>query len=197
MNGILNRAGLKMLPFLVSILVKTLRIRILNEPDRNNYVFIFWHSKMIAGWWVVRKRKSVALVSKSKDGMILSRLLMNWGYKIVRGSSSKGGKEAVSELSAYVKEGYSAVITPDGPRGPAMTIKNGPLIISHDCKVPVIPISIRYSSKKILSKSWDRFEIPMPFSLCEIIFGSKHSYEQYLEEKELEEFKLALSKEMQ
>ncbi|MEO8664950.1 MAG: lysophospholipid acyltransferase family protein, partial [Ignavibacteria bacterium] len=161
--------------------------------ENSNYIFIFWHSKMLIGWWLFRKRKSAALVSQSKDGEILNNILERWNYRIVRGSSSKGGKAALQELTALVKDGYSAVITPDGPRGPAKEIKNGALIISMESMVPIIPVRIVYSSKKILKKSWDRFEIPLPFSKCEVHFGSEYNYEKFLEEKELDAFKKKLS----
>lgn len=185
------------MPILINIIIKTLKIEIQNKPSfTKNKIYIFWHSKMFIGWWLFKDLKSTALVSQSKDGDILNNLLNKWNYKTVRGSSSKGGKDAVETLINFVTEGYNAVITPDGPRGPAREIKNGALIISNKCDVPIIPVSINYSSKKILGKSWDKFEIPLPFSKCSVTFGKEVYYKEYLADSELDVFKSKLSAQM-
>ncbi|MBS1492013.1 MAG: lysophospholipid acyltransferase family protein [Bacteroidetes bacterium] len=184
------------LPFLIRVLVSTLRVEITNESALNKQaVFIFWHSQMLLGWSLFKNKKSCALVSQSKDGEILSTLLKKWNYKVSRGSSSKGGKEALNDLFEVAKDGYNIVITPDGPRGPLKEIKNGALIVSHECKIPVIPVKINYSSKKIL-KSWDKFEIPYPFSKCNVKFGKEYKYDEYLDEARLTEFKKQLASEL-
>lgn len=197
MKKFYNIFGMKFLPLIIDLYIKTLRIKIVNEPDHSvNSIYIFWHSKMLAGWYLFKDIESAALVSKSKDGAILSRLLKKWNYEVVRGSSSKGGKEAVDKLIDLVKSGKNAVITPDGPRGPVGQIKNGPLIISSKCNVPIIPVKIYYKNKKTLLKSWDKFEIPFPFSKCIITFGNRYNYSDYLDESALEDFKSKLSLEM-
>lgn len=197
MKKIIKSLGYTLLPFLINILIRTLRIKIHDLPDKDKYfVFIFLHSQMIIGWWLFKNRKSAALVSASEDGEILSRLLVKWNYKVVRGSSSKGGKDALKELIEIVNKNHSAIITPDGPRGPAGEIKNGALIVSNRCSIPLIPVKIIYHRKKVLSKSWDRFEIPLPFSECDVYFGNKYSYDEYLNEKDLSELKKTISNEM-
>ncbi|MEO8447662.1 MAG: lysophospholipid acyltransferase family protein [bacterium] len=185
-------------PSLLSAYIKTLRIKIHNKNAHDQKaVYIFWHSKMILGWWLFRDRKFAALVSQSKDGEILTRLLDKWNYNTIRGSSSKGGKEALAELNSAIQNtNTSAVITPDGPRGPALQIKNGALIIAKENKIPIIPLKITYYKKKMLIKSWDKFELPLPFSKCEVNFGDKHYYDEFLEEDKLEEFKQRLSDQM-
>jgi lysophospholipid acyltransferase (LPLAT)-like uncharacterized protein len=151
---------------------------------------------MIAGWYLFKNKTSAAIVSQSNDGEILTSLLKNWNYKVCRGSSSKGGKEALQELIEYGKKGYSIVITPDGPRGPANEIKNGALVIANECNIPIIPIKISYSLKKILKKSWDKFQIPYPFAKCSVGTGEEFFYEKYLEENELTNFKNKLKAEL-
>ncbi|MBN8570714.1 MAG: lysophospholipid acyltransferase family protein [Ignavibacteria bacterium] len=187
----------RLLPFLIKALISTLKIKITNRDALNKpAVFIFWHSQMLAGWSIFRNRKSCALVSQSKDGEILSALLKKWNYKVSRGSSSKGGKEALRDLINASHEDYSIVITPDGPRGPAEQIKNGALIVANECSIPIIPVKIIYSSKKILLKSWDKFQIPYPFSKCTVIFGNEYFYPEYLDEVKLTEFKNKLASEL-
>jgi lysophospholipid acyltransferase (LPLAT)-like uncharacterized protein len=192
-----NTIARNILPLALNMYIKTLRIKIYDLPEENfNNVFIFWHRKMLIGWWLFKGRRVAALVSQSKDGEILNRVLNNWNYKVVRGSSSKGGKEALKEIVDLSKQNYSVVITPDGPLGPVNEIKNGALIISNECNVSVIPVKIVYYKKKILTKSWDGFEIPLPFSECKVYFGNKYLYEKYLDDEELFELKRKISEEM-
>lgn len=186
-----------LLPFLIKTLVSTIRVKITNEDALNEKaVFIFWHSKMLLGWSLFKNKRSCALVSQSKDGEILSALLKKWNYKVSRGSSSKGGKEALQSLFDAAKSGYSIVITPDGPRGPANVIKNGAMIVSNECNIPIIPVNIVYSSKMVLIKSWDKFQIPYPFSKCKVSFGTGYNYPEYLDEAKLTEFKNKLASEL-
>jgi len=186
----------KLLPFLINVLASTLRFKFKKDFIPKNAVYIFWHSQMIAGWYLFKNEKAAAIVSQSKDGEILTSLLKNWSYKVCRGSSSKGGKEALQELIRYGKKGYSIVITPDGPRGPMNEIKNGALVIANECNIPIIPVKINYSSKKILEKSWDKFQIPYPFAKCSVETGEEFFYEKYLEENELTNFKNKLKAEL-
>ena len=191
------KLDVRILPGLLPIYLKTIRIEIAGKPEYDKAcVFIFWHSKMLVGWWLFRELNYTALISKSKDGDILAKLLSSWDYKLVRGSSSKGGKEAVNEIISLVKTNRSCVITPDGPRGPAYEIKNGALIVSNECNVPVVPLSITCSHKHIFTKSWDKFELPLPFSRCSVRFGKQFYYENYLDEEQLKIFKKEISKEM-
>lgn len=188
---------MKALPVIMNLYIKTLRIQVHNAPDFNHcFIFIFWHSKMLLGWWLFKNKNFVALVSKSKDGEILNHLLNKWNYKVIRGSSSKGGKEALEEIISLVKKNNTAVLTPDGPRGPAHNIKNGVLVISSECGIPIIPIKIKYYKKRFLKKSWDKFQIPLPFSKCEVYFGNKYHYGSFLKENELKIFKEKLSEQM-
>jgi lysophospholipid acyltransferase (LPLAT)-like uncharacterized protein len=196
-NKFLNLSGKYLLSTLININNSILRLQIVNKPiDTSNKIFIFWHSKMLIGWWLFKKENYLALVSKSKDGDILTRLLYNWKYNVIRGSSSKGGKDALEQIINDISNGNSVVITPDGPRGPAREIKNGALIISNKTGYPIIPVKINYSRKKILNKSWDKFEIPLPFSKCEVSFGKHFYYKEFLYDNDLSNFKQEISSQM-
>jgi lysophospholipid acyltransferase (LPLAT)-like uncharacterized protein len=187
----------KLLPVMLNLLLKTLRFEFINLPlSFDNKIFIFWHCKMIAGWYIFKDKSPVALVSLSKDGEVLNGILKKWNFNVVRGSSSHGGKEALSELINISKAGNPVILTPDGPRGPANEIKNGALIVSKENGFPIIPVNINYSKKKILRKSWDKFEVPLPFAKCTVKFGSEHYYKEFLEGGKLSCFKQGLSDEM-
>ena len=197
MQKIIDYLSTDFFPALLNLYISTLRINISNpSAGVKDCVYIFWHSKMLIGWWLFKNKKPVALVSKSKDGEILSNVLNKWNYKVVRGSSSKGGKDALNEITQLAKSGNTIVITPDGPRGPANEIKNGALIISNKSGLPIIPVKITYAKKIILQKSWDKFEIPFPFSVCTVYFGKEFKYDKFLESDDLLNLKKNISEEM-
>lgn len=175
-HSILQKIGLVFLPRILNIYLKTLRIeksellkvkKIYEEGI--NPVVAFWHSKMFAGWYINRSNKSAALVSKSKDGELLTRILKNWNYKITRGSSHKGGKEALGEMINLIEKGFTLCITPDGPTGPPLKMKAGCVIAAKKTSVPLVLLGIGYS-RKIKLNSWDRMEIPFPFSKVVVLF---------------------------
>jgi lysophospholipid acyltransferase (LPLAT)-like uncharacterized protein len=108
------------------------------------------------------------LVSASKDGAFLAAILKSFGVEPVRGSSSRRGPQALLELTTLAERGYDLAITPDGPRGPCYTVQEGVMSLAQITGLPVLPVSfgLRW---KIRLRSWDRFQIPLPFSLCEIV----------------------------
>ncbi len=158
-------------------LCKTLRIsyknkKVIDELKRQeqNYVLAFWHGTMLLPWFLHRDDGFAALTSKSKDGDLLAKQLKHWDYKVIRGSSSKGGDVALGVMVDLAKNGYSIAITPDGPRGPEQKFKAGAVITAKKSKVPVVLTGIGIKSKKKL-KSWDHFQIPNPFTNVKVIYS--------------------------
>jgi lysophospholipid acyltransferase (LPLAT)-like uncharacterized protein len=153
------------LPTGITALVRTLRFRWRGDPLPEKCIVAFWHSRMIGGWWVARNQ-SVAIVSKSKDGDYLSSVLADWNYLLVRGSSASGGKEALDEAIELLRNNQAKriVITPDGPRGPKEIFKRGAFVAAKELSLPLYFLDIEYKAAKILHKSWDHFEIPLPLS---------------------------------
>jgi lysophospholipid acyltransferase (LPLAT)-like uncharacterized protein len=112
----------------------------------------------------------VALISASRDGALLAAILKNFGVQAVRGSSSRRGGQALLELSSWAHRGYDIAVTPDGPRGPCGVVQEGVITLAQVTGLPIVPYSCRLAWK-ICLKSWDRFEIPLPFSRCAMTFG--------------------------
>ena len=177
----------------VNVLCKTLRITLINEnavsvlkKKRIPFVLAFWHSTMFLPWYLHRNEKFTALTSKSKDGDLLARLLTKWKYNVIRGSSSSGGDDALNLLIENAKSGSAVSITPDGPRGPVFQMKAGAVITAKKSGVPLVLLGIGYQKKKILN-SWDKFEIPKPFSNVKAVYSDPIyvsqdlSYEQTFE----------------
>jgi lysophospholipid acyltransferase (LPLAT)-like uncharacterized protein len=158
-------------------LCKTLRVSFKNEKviddfrkKKQNYVLAFWHGTMLLPWFLHRNDGFAALTSKSKDGDLLAKQLKHWKYKVVRGSSSKGGDIALAIMVDYAKNGFSIAITPDGPRGPAHKFKAGAVITAKKSSIPVVLMGIGIKSKKELN-NWDKFQIPNPLSNVNVIYS--------------------------
>jgi len=111
-----------------------------------------------------------ALISASKDGAFLATILQNFGVEPVRGSSSRRGSQALLELASWAERGYDLAVTPDGPRGPCYAVQEGVIALAQVTGLAIIPYSCQVDWK-IRVKSWDRFQIPLPFSHCEMTFG--------------------------
>jgi lysophospholipid acyltransferase (LPLAT)-like uncharacterized protein len=160
-----------------AILCRTLRINYKNkkvfkdiEKNKSNYVLTFWHGSMLIPWYIHKRQDLVALISKSKDGDLLSNLLKYWDYTVVRGSSTEGGDIALGILIDYAKNNKSIVVTPDGPKGPRHRLKAGAVITAKKSGIPLILMAVGFKNKKYLN-SWDKFEVPMLFSETKVIYS--------------------------
>lgn len=161
----------------VTLLCKSLKINISNKKTiddliyaNQNFVIAFWHGTMLVPWFIQNGKNMAALISQSKDGDLLTKLLEYWNYKVVRGSSSSGGEDALEKMIELAKQNYSVAITPDGPRGPQFKFKAGAVITAKKSQVPLVLLGVAYKKKKIL-KSWDHFEVPHFFSRANVIFS--------------------------
>ncbi len=185
--------------WLVTIIGITLRYRI-DDPAgifaaarRAPHIFVFWHNRIFLmphifrKYWVRRlnRNRVAALVSRSSDGTLLADVLAAFGLRCVRGSSSRGGKAALRELTRLVDEGYDIGITPDGPRGPRYVLQPGCLNLAQLTGAAIIPISYDLAGK-ITFKSWDAFMVPLPFTRCEVRIGPAIRIDQNTSDLETE-----------
>ncbi|GAB4136953.1 MAG: hypothetical protein Fur0015_09040 [Ignavibacteriales bacterium] len=189
----LQNVGALSLPFLISLLCKSLRISKVNYDEiqdeiikGNNFILAFWHGTMIAPWYIFRKSNMSALISKSKDGSLLSNVLEHWEYNVVRGSSNDGGKAAFNQLNELTTSGNSILITVDGPKGPKYKMKSGAVVLAQRNQVPLYLLGVGYKSKMKL-KSWDEFQIPKPFTKVNLLFSKKINFSKELSREEIEE----------
>ena len=111
------------------------------------------------------------MVSASKDGGFLAAILESFKVKPVRGSSSRRGPQALLELASWAERGYDLALTPDGPRGPRYNVQEGVTSLAQVTGLAVVPCSFNVGWK-LQIKSWDGFQVPLPFSRCEMIFGA-------------------------
>jgi hypothetical protein len=163
--------------WLVRLLGRTWRIRVVNDAAvrarrarGEPIVFSLWHGHLLTLLYRHRGEGVTVLISEHGDGEIVARIAERLGYRTVRGSTSRGAARALLEASHVVEQGGDVAITPDGPRGPARTVAPGVAIVAHRAGMPVIAVAANARRPWQLS-TWDRFEIPKPFSRVTIAYS--------------------------
>lgn len=159
------------------ILRLTMRIRIIGGEvpqafhDRGEgLIGAFWHGRLLLAVFAYTGKRLHVLVSSHGDGDIIGNVMKKFGLGLVRGSSSKRGKEALREMVKLASENHDLAITPDGPRGPAEVVKPG--IANLACLTGKAVITMAWScSKSKRFSSWDRFMLPYPFSRGVVVWG--------------------------
>lgn len=138
--------------------------------DREGYIAIFWHARMLMVPFIYPGKRIYVLISIHRDGEIIANVMTRFGFRLVRGSSSRGGKEAFHEMVRLLVAGNDVAITPDGPRGPAEVLKPGTARLARVTGKAVVPVAFASSRGKRLA-SWDRLLIPYPFSRGVFVLG--------------------------
>lgn len=161
----------------IQAMAKTWRIRTVNEAaylaERaagRPVVLVLWHGEMLPLLYYHRNRGIAVLVSEHGDGEIIARILADFGFRLVRGSSSRGAARALVAVDRELNAGVDVGITPDGPRGPYHSVAPGALLAAHRAGVRMMPLAARASAFWQLG-SWDRFMIPKPFAKVTIAYG--------------------------
>ncbi len=160
-----------LLAWIIRLYCLLLRIRIEDKAGLDALsgavIWAYWHNRLFTLPLVYRRsakhRSLFGLASASKDGAIISAIMKRFGMGCVRGSSSKRAAQALVECRRRLLDGSDLGITPDGPRGPVYVAAPGVVQLSRLTGRPVMPVQVTYSRKWQL-KSWDRFQIPKPFS---------------------------------
>ena len=158
--------------------------------------FAVWHSRMLLFAYLCKGLNATAMVSKSKDGEIVARIIQRQGHEAVRGSTKKGGLHALSILIKKIKEeNKPCLIVPDGPQGPRCKVKPGIIILAKKTGYPIVPIT--YSARKIkIFASWDRFILPFPFTKCRAVYGTPIYVPQNADENEQKKCLMLLENEL-
>jgi len=163
-------------------------------------IYCVWHNRLalcLVAYDKYSKRFNTntpgmaAMVSASKDGGFLSGILECFGVQPVRGSSSRRGPQALLELTTWAERGYDLAITPDGPRGPCYVVQDGVMSLAQLTGLPILPFTYNLQWK-IRLKSWDRFQIPLPFSRCEMVLGNPVRVPREATDAEREELRQSL-----
>lgn len=136
------------------------------------YILTLWHNRIFFLLYYMRRKPDYHfLISPSRDGDFIARIAKMMGYSVVRGSSFKQAVPAGRSLVRLLQKGERIVIIGDGSRGPRYKLQPGCVHLACISGVPVIPLTYGSKNKWTLN-SWDRFEIPRPFTQCAVNFGS-------------------------
>lgn len=155
---------------------KTLRLEVRNQAQddelrgRGAVIYASWHRGMFLATFHWRWQQGWMLASGSKDGEWAAGLIQRLGNRVVRGSSSRGGKEALRQLESLLRAGVSGGLTPDAPRGPERRCKPGILALAQRAGVPIVPVT--FSCRPcVRMRSWDRTILPLPFARLVARYG--------------------------
>ena len=175
---------------LVALLGLTLRLRIDGQEHLDAaggpgqpYVLAFWHGRILPMTFFFRDRGIVAIASENFDGEWIARILARFGYGAARGSSSRHAGAATRQLVRDVRAGRPVAFTLDGPRGPARKAKPGAVWLAGATGAPLLPCHIEADRSWELS-SWDRAQIPKPFSRVHLAVGPPITIARGLSDRE-------------
>ena len=151
------------------------RVEIVGENNIkgiDSFILVTWHGKCLGVMEHFRQRNYHVLISQSRDGDIISNISKKFGYNLFRGSSNRGGKEAMEKMYQFFSLNPSGklVITPDGPTGPEHKVKPGAFQLAQNSQRPVVPVIVDVK-KSWKFKNWHIFYLSKPFSKMRVVFG--------------------------
>ncbi len=201
------RLVLSIAPFLVYIVIhilyRTCRITVIGKEHEDQFLrqnkpllFVSWHQGLLYYLYHFRNRNGLIMVSRSKDGDLIARVLKLFGFQTARGSSSRGGKEAMYEMIQKVNQTQcSAGLVADAPKGPFGVAKTGIIKIAKETGLPLIPVMCWANRKKIFN-SWDRTLLPLPFSHIVIFYAPPIYVQKDIDPQEMENMRVNLTNQL-
>ena len=186
-------AGIAALAYpLIALLGVTLRWRVsgiehLDEIRKSGRqpVMAFWHGRILSATYYFRRRGIVVITSENFDGEWIARIIERFGYGTARGSTSHGGQRALLSLKRALVEGKPVGFTVDGPRGPAGSAQLGAVWLAGATGNPLLPFHLE-ADRYWMAGSWDRTQIPKPFSRVALAVGPSIDVPQNADEHTLE-----------
>jgi len=134
-------------------------------------ILALWHGRILPATIYFRDRGVVAITSQNFDGEWIARIMRRFGYLQARGSTSRGGRRALLQLTRDMASGKPAAFTVDGPRGPAYQVQPGAVWLAKATGHPVVPFHVESSPCWTLG-SWDRAQVPKPWSRVVMVIGA-------------------------
>jgi lysophospholipid acyltransferase (LPLAT)-like uncharacterized protein len=134
-------------------------------------IYAFWHNRVFLSTYFWRNRGIVVMTSQSFDGEYIARFIQRFGYGAARGSTTRGATGALVEMIRVMKGGRPAGFTIDGPRGPRYVAKMGAVLLAKKTGHPILPFAITTRHYWEV-RSWDRFQVPWPFTKALVTIAS-------------------------
>ena len=185
---------------LVGLLGRTLRWRVQGldqlrqgEDEGRRPIMAFWHGRILPATYYFRGRGIVVITSENFDGEWIARIIQRFGFGTARGSTSRGAQRALLQLKRDMAEGRPAGFTVDGPRGPARRVQPGVVWLAKVTGNPVVPFHLE-ASRFWTVRSWDRTQIPKPFSTVAIAVGTPIAVEPGADDEALEARRLEVER---
>jgi len=163
---------------IVRVLAFTWRLREVNPELRDDarastgpVVYVLWHGQLLPLLYAHRGRGIVVMISEHRDGELIARIAHRFGFRTVRGSTSRGAARALLGACREVEQGSDLAITVDGPRGPARSVAAGSAVVSQRTGKPLLPVAAE-ADRAWRLRSWDRFMIPKPFARVTVAYAT-------------------------
>ena len=167
--------------------------------EGKNVIMVFWHGRLLMMPLILSgypDRRANVLVSRHRDGEFIRRTVKFFGVGTVRGSSTRGGISGMKEMVRTLRDGYDAVIAPDGPRGPRYKVQPGVIQLAKISGCPILPVTFSASRRKAM-QTWDHFLIPYPFSRGVFMWGEPVCVNPDGDDQEIEKNTLLLERRLQ
>jgi hypothetical protein len=183
---------------LIALLGLTLRLRVEGREHLDAmavsgqpFILSVWHGRILPLSWFFRRRGLVVITSQNFDGEWIARIIERLGYGTARGSTSRNARAALHQMVREIRAGRSTAFTLDGPRGPALEAKPGALWLASATGAPLLPAHAEAERYWAL-KSWDRTQIPKPFSRVAVVIGAPLPVPRRRSDDEMEDQRQAL-----
>jgi lysophospholipid acyltransferase (LPLAT)-like uncharacterized protein len=154
-------------------------------------ILTFWHGRILPATVFWRDRQIAVMTSENFDGEWIARIIERFGFSAVRGSTSRGGVKALVQMKRLVQQGRSVAFTIDGPRGPAERAQPGAVWLAKATGQPILPFHVE-AAPAWHARSWDRAQIPKPFSRIAVAVGEPMRVDPDADEAGLEQRRLDL-----
>lgn len=151
------------------------------QPNRGKVIVCIWHGRfpLFHKMWRFGpgSPRVKMLISNSREGGIVAHSAAVVGAEVIRGSEAKkgkpkGGVEAMRQMTRHIDGGGVIAMTPDGPRGPRMRVKRGPIQLAKLAGAPLMAVTWASASRVVFHKSWDHFVLPLPFGKGALVWGN-------------------------
>ncbi len=203
-DGFLYRTSLRIVPPLFVLLTKiwfaSCHVISHDEQYVNQYknkgepvVAAAFHYAILFLLYFMRKETGVAMVSASKDGEYIARVVEILNFKAVRGSQTRGGMRAIRSLIRHMREGRNAAIVADGSKGPPLVVQAGCIVLASRSQAPVVPMLWSCNRYKRFA-SWDGTVLPYPFSRIDFFYGEPLVVPPKIKSDEIEYYRIILEK---
>ncbi len=187
--------------YFIQIYSMTLRLRVENEAtwqnllnSNKNILLCAWHQQFFAAIRYFRtysKFNPGIMISQSRDGELIAGVANKTGWHTARGSSTRGGKNAMDAMISHIKKYGLGVHILDGPTGPIGKVKAGAVKIAKETNAFIVPFYIKPQNAWFFN-SWDRFMLPKPFSKVTLTFGDIIQFTDNSDNKSFEAQRLML-----